>query len=50
MNFFFYTILLYELTEFSNVCKIDNIEKKKYFEINVSKNLYRKNLFILIGL
>lgn len=50
MNFFFYTVLLYDLTEFSNVCKIDNIKKKKYFEINVSKNLYRKNLFVLIGL
>lgn len=22
--FFFYTVLLYDLTQFSNVCKIDN--------------------------
>lgn len=45
--FFFYIVLLYDLTQFSNVCKIDNTEKKKYFEINISKNLYCKKRIYL---
>lgn len=37
MNFFFYTVLLYDLTEFSNVCKIDNIRRKNILRLMFQK-------------
>lgn len=44
--FFFYIVLLYDLTQFSNVCKIDNTEKKNILRLIFQKICIARKEFI----